>query len=70
MHLISRRHQHIRLDGKTYELAAGESLHTENSCKYTVAGFQALARQAGFQPGACWLDEQAWFCVMWLDAPG
>jgi dimethylhistidine N-methyltransferase len=68
MHLVSRRAQTVHLQGHAYELAAGETLHTENSYKYTVAGFQALARQAGFTPGACWLDENEWFCVMWLQA--
>ncbi|MFM2065901.1 MAG: L-histidine N(alpha)-methyltransferase [Pseudomonadota bacterium] len=70
MHLVSRREQTVRLQGESYQLAAGDTLHTENSYKYTVAGFQALARQAGFAPGACWLDENEWFCVMWLQAPG
>ncbi|MEY2686234.1 MAG: hypothetical protein RL375_432 [Pseudomonadota bacterium] len=69
MHLVSRQRQHIHLEGQRYELAAGETLHTENSHKYTVDGFQALARRAGFVPGTCWLDEREWFCVMWLDAP-
>ncbi len=69
MHLVSKQRQHIHLEGQRYELAAGETIHTENSYKYTVDGFQALARRAGFVPGTCWLDERRWFCVMWLDAP-
>jgi dimethylhistidine N-methyltransferase len=70
MHLLSRRHQRIALAGHTHELAAGETLHTENSYKYTADGFSDLARRAGFVPGARWTDEREWFCVMWLDAPG
>ncbi|MEY4751875.1 MAG: hypothetical protein RIQ60_4089 [Pseudomonadota bacterium] len=70
MHLVSRRAQVVQLQGERYALGAGVTLHTENSYKYTVAGFQALAHQAGYTPGTCWLDEREWFCVMWLQAPG
>ena len=52
-----------------HEFAEGESLHTENSCKYTVEGFRHLAAQAGFVPGKVWCDPQRLFSVHWLVAP-
>lgn len=43
-------------------------MHTENSCKFTVEGMQALARQAGFLPTAVWTDPDRLF-LHWLQAP-
>ena len=51
-----------------YTLVPGESLHTENSYKYSVESFQALAREAGFRPSAHWTDDQRWFSLHWLQA--
>jgi dimethylhistidine N-methyltransferase len=70
MHLISRRRQGIVLDGEHYSMDEGETLHTENSHKFTIDGLRALALQAGLQPGPVWVDEHQWFSVHWLQAPG
>jgi dimethylhistidine N-methyltransferase len=69
MHLLSLRDQRIRLDGVDYAFAAGETLHTENSYKYSIAGFQAQAARAGFRAGPVWTDARAWFSLLWLEAP-
>ncbi|MEF7616830.1 L-histidine N(alpha)-methyltransferase [Aquincola sp. MAHUQ-54] len=69
MHLVSRRAQTVRLAGEPFVLAEGETLHTENSHKFTVDGFRRLARQAGFEPGPVWCDERQHFSVHWLQAP-
>jgi dimethylhistidine N-methyltransferase len=69
MHLVSRRAQRVHLDGRSYELPEGFSLHTENSYKSTINGLRRLALQAGFRPGAVWTDEQQLFSVHWLHAP-
>jgi dimethylhistidine N-methyltransferase len=66
MHLVSRRPQCIRLGGRDFSFAAGETLHTENSCKYSLAGFQALARRAGYTPAAVWVDADRYFSVHFL----
>ena len=68
MHLLPRGEQHLQLQGRRYTLVPGESLHTENSYKYSVESFQALAREAGFRPSAHWTDEQRWFSLHWLEA--
>ncbi len=70
MHLVSRRRQQIALDGRLFELDEGETLHTENSYKFTIDGLCALALRAGFRPGPVWTDEDRLFCVHWLHAPG
>lgn len=69
MHLVSRRRQKIEVGGECYELAEGESLHTENSYKFTVDSLRALAVRAGFRPGPVWTDPQRMFSVHWLQAP-
>jgi len=69
MHLISRGRQDVHLAGKTLTFADGESVHTENSYKYTVEEFQRLARTAGFRARGCWRDDRAWFSVHYFDLP-
>lgn len=63
MHLVSRNAQTVRLLGKTIRFAEGESIHTENSYKYPIVEFQALARTAGWQPAHCWHDEAGRFSL-------
>ncbi len=69
MHLVSRCRQQINVAGQRFELQEGDSIHTENSYKFTVDGLQALARRAGFTPGPVWTDAQRQFSVHWLYAP-
>jgi dimethylhistidine N-methyltransferase len=63
MHLASRKSQKVRVCGQTIEFRAGETIHTENSYKYTVDGFGALARGAGWDTRAVWTDPQNYFSV-------
>lgn len=56
MHLVSRCAQRVHLGAEVFDVDEGESIHTENSYKYTVPGFQALARRAGLAPVAVWMD--------------
>jgi dimethylhistidine N-methyltransferase len=68
MHLRATRPLELQLGGEVYVFNEGETLHTEHSHKYTVAGFQALATRAGFRPGKVWTDANGWFAVLWLEA--
>ena len=63
MHLVSRRAQAVTVAGRTFAFHEGESIHTEISCKYEVAEFQALARQSGFTPLRVWVDQARLFSV-------
>src|SRR3546814_20476405 len=49
MHLESREEQTVTIPGRRFHFAAGETIHTENSYKYTPAGFAAPA-SAGRRP--------------------
>ncbi|ACK51947.1 methyltransferase [Methylocella silvestris BL2] len=67
MHLVSRRRQKIGLLGCLFPLEAGESIHTENSYKYSIAQFQALAELAGWSCRRVWTDDGDLFSVHELD---
>jgi uncharacterized SAM-dependent methyltransferase len=68
MHLEARRDLLVRWPGAQRAVRAGERLHTENSCKYTVERFGALLENAGFARPAHWTDERGWFAVFWAPA--
>lgn len=69
MHLVSRRAQEVALGGQRFAFEEGETIHTENSHKFTVEGLRALAVKAGFRPAAVWTDPERLFSVHWLQAP-
>jgi dimethylhistidine N-methyltransferase len=72
MHLASLKRQRVRLLGECIDFRAGETIHTENSYKYSVEAFRAMARGAGWTPTAVWTDPKQYFSVHVLtlrDAP-
>ncbi|WP_195812421.1 L-histidine N(alpha)-methyltransferase [Xylophilus rhododendri] len=69
MHLVSRCDQTVQFCGERFFLAEGESIHTENSHKFTIAGLRELAARAGFTAGPAWTDADGLFSVHWLIAP-
>src|SRR5271156_5585337 len=56
MHLASTKRQKVRIGDATVEFRAGETIHTENSYKYSIESFQALARGSGWSPLKAWTD--------------
>jgi L-histidine N-alpha-methyltransferase len=68
MHLVSRCAQQVRIGEHTFSFEEGETIHTENSYKYTQAAFRALAARAGFGVGKVWQDEEGLFSVFHLKA--
>ena len=70
MHLASRKRQKVRVAGRSFEFRAGETIHTENSYKYTLESFGAMARGAGWTPGAAWTDPNGYFSVQALTQQG
>ena len=69
MHLVSLKAQRVTIRGHGFELRAGETIHTEDSCKYGVAEFQELGRAAGFVPVECWTDGDGLFSVHYFTLP-
>ena len=63
MHLVSKKRQRVSVAGRGVEFRAGETIHTENSYKYTLEYFTALARGSGWTPVAAWIDAGANFSI-------
>jgi len=68
MHLVSLARQAVTLGDYRFEFEVGESIHTENSCKYSVEEFAALAAAAGFRAERVWTDRRGWFALFGLAA--
>ncbi len=64
MHLASMKRQKVKVAGETIEFRVGETIHTENSYKYSIASLGALARGAGWQPAGAWTDERDYFSIL------
>ncbi len=63
MHLASLKRQKVKVAGETIDFRAGETIHTENSYKYSVDSLRALARGVGWMPDGMWTDSQGYFCI-------
>ena len=70
MHLESVKAQVVTISGRVIRFRKGETIHTENSYKYSVHEFQELAQTAGLAPVDCWMDAEKLFSVHYLAAPG
>jgi L-histidine Nalpha-methyltransferase len=68
MHLISRKAQRVRVLGHHFLFRPGESIHTENSYKYSIDRFTALAQASGWQVKESWTDQNSMFSVHVLTA--
>jgi L-histidine Nalpha-methyltransferase len=66
MHLSSLRDQIVRVGGVPFFFAEGESVHTENSYKYSFAALADLGRASGFAVERVWTDERQYFSVAYL----
>jgi dimethylhistidine N-methyltransferase len=69
MHLVSREGQSASVAGERFGFREGETIFTESSYKYTLAEFQALAADGGWQVVRRWTDERQWFSVQYLTRP-
>jgi dimethylhistidine N-methyltransferase len=70
MHLASLKRQKVRIDGETIDFRAGETIHTENSYKYSLDSLRALARGADWKPITAWTDRKNYFSVHALRREG
>ncbi|WP_312166274.1 ergothioneine biosynthesis protein EgtB [Phenylobacterium sp.] len=68
MHLVSVRDQVARAAGRSFRFAAGETIHTENSYKFTLEGFARLAAAAGWKLERRWESAAPSFAVVLLSA--
>lgn len=66
MHLISREAQHVHIGETAIPFAAGETIHTESSYKYSIERFHRIAIAAGLTPQQVWTDAHERFSVHYL----
>ena len=67
IYIRSLADQIVTVAGRAIRFTAGERIHTEDSCKYTIAEFQRLAARGGFRPVRHWTDPADLFSVHLLD---
>lgn len=63
MHLLATRDIAFAIDGEGFTMREGETIHTENSYKYSADEARIMARAAGWEPMAMWMDADALFSV-------
>jgi dimethylhistidine N-methyltransferase len=68
MHLVSHTAQTVTVADRTFHFAPGETIHTENSYKFTQAGFAQLAQQAGWRIISRWISPPPAFAIFLLGA--
>ncbi|MCB1688661.1 MAG: L-histidine N(alpha)-methyltransferase [Halioglobus sp.] len=66
MHLVSDTSQTVNVNGGAIKFSKGETLHTENSYKYSLDDFHALITAAGYSLQKSWLDDKRLFSVHFL----
>ncbi|WP_291845191.1 L-histidine N(alpha)-methyltransferase [Maricaulis sp.] len=67
MHLHADADQRFEVAGREFELREGESIHTENSHKFTPNSFTSLAESVGFDVLHSWSDAADLFSLHWLE---
>jgi dimethylhistidine N-methyltransferase len=68
MHLVAGRDIDFTVAGRAFSLAEGESIHTENSHKFTRRTSYMLLLASGWEPQARWLDEEKRFSLILAEA--
>ncbi|MEH3047383.1 L-histidine N(alpha)-methyltransferase [Sphingomonas adhaesiva] len=68
MHLEARRDAAFEVDGRAFDIAAGETIHTENSHKYGPRDARILLRAGGWTPVREWTDADGKFAVILAEA--
>jgi len=68
MHLESLCDQEVALGGQRFTFRRGETIHTENSHKFTLEEASLLARAGGWEPVETFCDAENLFAVLLLAA--
>jgi L-histidine N-alpha-methyltransferase len=67
MHLESLRDQTVTVAGHSFSFRRGETIHTENSHKYSPDSFRTLAHSTGLEVEQVWTDPDNLFSVQYLE---
>ncbi|QDT16837.1 L-histidine N(alpha)-methyltransferase [Alienimonas californiensis] len=68
MHLVADAPRTVTVAGRRFDFAEGESIHTENSYKFSRETLHALAAEAGFTIETIWTDPREQFAVAAMTA--
>jgi len=68
MHLVATHDVEFTVEGRAFSIAAGESIHTENSHKYGARDARILLRAGGWTPVREWTDAEGKFAVILAEA--
>lgn len=68
MHLVAQRALAFEIAGERFGMAEGESIHTENSHKFTRRTANMLLAAGGWEPQARWTDEEGRFSLLLAEA--
>ncbi|WP_010162008.1 L-histidine N(alpha)-methyltransferase [Sphingomonas sp. PAMC 26617] len=68
MHLEATRDVTFTVEGRPFEMAAGETIHTENSHKFGPRDARILLRAGGWTPVGEWTDPEGRFAVLLAEA--
>jgi dimethylhistidine N-methyltransferase len=66
MHLVSLMDQKINICGQQFKFSEGESIHTENSYKFSIEEIRQLAETSGFKLIKLWTDPKKIFHICYL----
>lgn len=69
MHIFSAKNQQVQVGDQYFDFSKDESIHTENSYKYSVDSFQKVALAANFKLKETWIDDDELFSVHYLEKP-
>jgi len=64
--LVSEQDQEFSLGDESFSIGKDEAILTEYSHKYTLEGFAAMAKSAGFSVARVWMDDERLFSVQYL----
>jgi len=67
MHLVSKCKQTVHIGEEEFVIGKEETIHTENSYKYSLDGFAELADTSGLRVEQVWTDEKRFFSVQYLE---
>lgn len=67
MHLVSQKAQAVSIEGQRFAFVRGETIHTENSYKYSIEDFQRLGCANGFRLRRTWTDPDAYFSLHYFE---
>lgn len=67
MYLVSKEDYKFYIDDQLISFKKGEKIHTENSYKYSIEEFKALAEKIGYKLVKYWTDSKNYFTIYYFE---